>query len=789
MRRTHTNMAFALLLAAAYAILASPANATFTVLRSFSNVPADGAYPVGAQLLSGGSLYGFTQYGANGFGSFYKQTTAGAVSTIINFDGTGANVSQPNSGPVTGAIANTFYATCVQGGAHGLGMVFSITTGGTVTSLHDFAGGAADGNSPFAGVTFATDGKLYGVANGGGANNQGVLFSLNPDGTGYAVLHHFNNAAEGEYPATALCEGPDNELYGALYYAHATNGGCIYRCDLGGGNFTVIHGFSNGDATGYFPFSDLRRGPGGSTKLYGTNLSGGANGLGAIYSIDTANGAVALVASFDGYNGALPGPAYASSPQFRMTAAASGTLMYGITMNGGPSGYGTIYKLDTATNTLSLVAGLTQQTGCASPTPLTLSGTSLYGGSYFGGIAAGVNVAGHTDGWGSSFSCTTTGTLKLTHSWFIRDGYNPVSGPTAPISGYMYGTCYNGGLYNWGAIFKISSTTGAYSIIHHLNNYLGEGAYPQAGLFKAGDGAMYGTTTQGGSFGNGTVFKITTAGALTILHHFRGNLEGSVPYQKLVQGAGTDKALYGCLYQGGPSGFGSVFKIDTAGKSFQVLHYFSGADGTNPGNQLTVEPDASGNTKALYGGCQYGGVNNSGTIFKITQNPVAFTKLVDLAAATGSHIYYGGQMPLLNGKLYGTTWDGGTKNNGVIFSIVPIDPASYKVLHNFDNTNWSGAEGYGPVDGIGPIPSGTSDTVFMGQEYGGGKWGSGTMFEYHEDTDGYQVLHHFGGTANGGDPAHPVGCIYDPATGLIFGISNAGGAQNGGAVYSQTTSP
>lgn len=140
-----------LLCALLIALSVSPARAIFYNMRSFTTAYADGAYPVGAQALSGGYLYGFTQQGTTGYGSFYKQTVAGAVTTLNNFTGVAPNVYYPNAGPVVGASPSTMYATCMYGGTGGIGMVFSISTGGVVTDLHSFTGGTTDGSTPYGG--------------------------------------------------------------------------------------------------------------------------------------------------------------------------------------------------------------------------------------------------------------------------------------------------------------------------------------------------------------------------------------------------------------------------------------------------------------------------------------------------------------------------------------------------------------------------------------------------------------------------------------------------------------
>ena len=139
---------------------------------------------------------------------------------------------------------------------------------------------------------------------------------------------------------------------------------------------------------------------------------------------------------------------------------------------------------------------------------------------------------------------------------------------------------------------------------------------PESELVQASDGNFYGTTSQVGLNGLGTVFKITPAGTLTTLNNFtQGGSTGSSPYGGLVQG--TDGNLYGTTFAGGTSsncsgGCGIVFKITLSG-TLTVLHNFNGADGSNPEAKLLQASDGN-----FYGTTFGGGANGLGTVFKIT---------------------------------------------------------------------------------------------------------------------------------------------------------------------------
>jgi len=142
-----------------------------------------------------------------------------------------------------------------------------------------------------------------------------------------------------------------------------------------------------------------------------------------------------------------------------------------------------------------------------------------------------------------------------------------------------------------------------------------DGEGPDAGLIHAADGDFYGTTSGGGTNGQGTVFRITSEGTLTTLHSFSGP-DGSQPYAGLIQS--SDGNLYGTTEQGGglgckgSGGCGTVFKV-TPGGTVSTLYSFSGQDGSYPYAGLIQATDGN-----LYGTTSAGGANNKGTVFRLS---------------------------------------------------------------------------------------------------------------------------------------------------------------------------
>jgi uncharacterized repeat protein (TIGR03803 family) len=191
----------------------------------------DGWRPYGLIQGTDGNLYGITSSaGTNGYGTFFAITTAGALTSLYNFcaQQNCSDGASPLGTPVQ-ASDGTFYGTTTGGGANGYGTIFRITSGGTLTTLYSFD--KTDGETPWAGLVQGSDGNFYGTTSSGGTNGYGTIFSITSAGT-LTTLHNFNRT-DGADPNGALMQGADGNFYGVTQRGGTHNKGTVFSLSMG----------------------------------------------------------------------------------------------------------------------------------------------------------------------------------------------------------------------------------------------------------------------------------------------------------------------------------------------------------------------------------------------------------------------------------------------------------------------------------------------------------------------------------------------------------------------------
>jgi uncharacterized repeat protein (TIGR03803 family) len=370
-----------------------------------------------------------------------------------------------------------------------------------------------DGLNPNAGLTLAGD-TLYGVAQGGGTNGSGTIYSLKTDGSAFAVLHTFS--------ATSL-------------------------------NSTNMDTAISTNADGTTPGPQTRLILAGDT-LYGTAHAGGTNGHGTIFSINTNGNAFNLVHTFGGEDGQGP-----------VGVLLSGNTLYGNTTIGTSNFNGTIYSVNVDGSDFKVLHTFsaspspnTNWDGARSQSGLVLGGDTLYGTANLGGA----------NNQGTLFSIKTNGNDFTVLHTFAQDVYNPAistytnwdgANPYAGltlIGNTLYGTAMKGGLNGFGTVFSLDTLGNNYTVLYAFAGDA-DGWFPAAGLLASGN-TLFGAVSRGGNSDFGALFSISHNGlGYTQWQGFSGP-DGRAPDSNLLLSGST---LYGTTSAGGGFSDGEIFSL------------------------------------------------------------------------------------------------------------------------------------------------------------------------------------------------------------------------------------
>jgi len=351
-------------------------------------------------------------------------------------------------------------------------------------------------------------------------------------------------------------------------------------------------------------------------NLFGTTYAGGVNDDGTVFeiaktSVGYANTATTLV-SFDDANGA--------NPWDGLILDNNGNL-FGTTESGGAYSGGTAFEIiDTPSGYASVPTtlvsfngtGVGPRAGLLTDANGDLFGTTTHGAwyqmYYIGGAVFEIAKTG------TGYASTPTALV----GFYGSDGSNPCGGLIADASGNLFGTT---SYPNGGTVFELAKTTAGYALTPTTLATFGlpNGKWPMGSLVADACGNLFGTTSGGGAYNDGTVFEIARtasgyASTVTTLVSFNG-ANGSSPQGSLIVDANGN--LFGTTAAGGTYNDGTVFEIARTGSVYAsiptVLVSFDGTDGNFPNASLIA--DAAGN---LYGTTSTGGTTDHGTVFEIT---------------------------------------------------------------------------------------------------------------------------------------------------------------------------
>jgi hypothetical protein len=625
---------------------------------------------------------------------------------------------------ITTGTFNTFQASA--------GLV-SINTNGTAGLFHDFH--VTDATT-CNGVIEGPGGKLFGTTALGGVNHNGTVFSADADGNNFKVIY---SAAVNEHINQSMpAFGPDGKLYiiieknlyriqpdgsaavlltvmpvfsankvvidsvGWIYNNGSTqNDYILYKIKIDGTGFSIIHTFKEPEGT-FTTDQTLCLTPTG--RLYGIGNMSGADYSGNLFSLRTDGTDFVIHKIFDHSSyGASPityGAVSYSSGKIFLATRSGGT--------GGNNGFGRIFSFDTLTSILTPIYDFTGYEFTPASHPILSGGrlTGFFEGGLFTVNLDGTNFQHMISNWSNRELLVASGSNKIFYTanpgafkngfllqtaapglsainihdfGNVPDGYSP-EGTTKGADGRLYGIARDGGTIGGGTLFTLKQEGGGFQRLHDFTG--ADGQVPVGRLLYATDGRLYGICSKSGAGGlnnDDLLFGMDINGNnYTVLHVFPYGVEGNV-VPALMEGPG------GQIFGSTTETVSKIFRINKNGTGFTVLKTFdpSGAEGRDPREALVY----SGGY--VYGVCAVGGsgANAQGTLFRVHENGTNFSVLHTFTfGGSEGYLSPAGIMTASNGKLYGTTWFGGTNGSGTVFTFNPIS-LNFQTIYNFDNNS------------------------------------------------------------------------------------------------------
>ena len=597
----------------------------FETIHGFGGTLSEGHTSAYLTESSNGWLYGMTLYGGgtNSGGTIFRLQKDGSdFSVVYSF-----NFYPISHGPLVAASDGQLFGSST-GGEFGEGSIYRVGSASGLTVIY-----ASPSNSILSPhLAFeGSDGLLYGTGYiRSGTNTAGAVFSIGKDGSQLVVLKTFSSYPDPGAELVGLAEGLDGYLYGCTR-------GAVFRIDKAGQNFSILHEFAD-DGKGSNPASGVVAS--GDGNLYGTTTAGAGpsygSGNGVVYTLRPDGSNYQVLHRFDKTGGDESAP---------KRIIPVGDTLYGITTTGGSASInGSVFVMKHDGTEYRRIVALTNIT---TPTAIVWGGDGyLYGTATYGGGA---------DSRGAVFKAgTNEADLQILHAFrSAGDGAYPETLMLGSDQ-RLYGTAYFG--QGGGTVFRLERDGTQFTVLRTINEVilwirLFEGmdgnlyGASYQGVFKlskdgqqfevmqrgvrisallhGGDEKLYGTTFEGGAFGRGTVFRMTTAGTdYRLLHSFAN----SSYRHRLIEG--SDGVLYGSTYSGGVSNSATVFRIRKDGSGYRIVREVFPANRGPRGVVDLVE----GSDGALYVATEYGGLMNLGTICRLLAPP----EIIELARTSGN---------------------------------------------------------------------------------------------------------------------------------------------------------
>ena len=595
--------------------------------------------------------------------------------------------------------------------------------------------------------------ELWGVTSIGGTPNKGCIFKTDINGNNQQVVYEFPYLSPWDAKYTQVVEAPSGKLYFVASHG-GTYDGVIMEFDPITGVLDTAYNFQ--------PSPDCRNPYGkmllaSNGKFYGLTYAGGSPSNiepGGIYEFDPATRTYAFKISLHYTD------AYRSYSSF-VEEPGTGKL-YSTTYYGGNTQKGSIIEYDFNSNTFVTKVFFDGTGTGAFPVGELFRASN---GKYYGMTTeGGLNNKGIIYEYDNA-SNTLTNKMDFDS---ITNGSRPYGGFVEPVPGILYGLASTGGSLQYGVAFKYNINTSTYTKIHEFD-FSVKGYFPYGTLLKATDGFLYGNNYSGPyTYSSGTLFKIDTSNdSLTTIFTFNSKTTGTSSSGSLMQA--SNGKIYGLTSGGTEYLHGGLYSFDPATSAFSLkCKFYSSPKGSNPTSGLIQGTDG-----LLYGLANQGGFSNTGAIYSINPFSHDFNTLFSFDLEYGNTTGRWPQGRLCqasnNGKLYGVCSNGGSANNGTIFSFDLTSDYFHMVHECFNN-----------IDGTHPRWNMTE--AGNGKLYGVMQASSplgGVVYEVDPASDNYQQRQDF--TAISG--MTPNGGLIKTSSGRLFGVSVLVGASDSGAVY------
>lgn len=517
---------------------------TYTKKFDFNNTTS-GNMPMGNLMqASNGKLYGMTQYGGlNNLGTLFEFDVTTSTFTKLR-DFTSSTGGRPQGSLIE--ESGKLYGLNSSSGPSSWGTLFEYNIATTSYSVRANFNNGANGGSPMGTLLKATNGKLYGLTNGGGTANNGVIFEFDMTTNTFVKKMDLGVLTTGTKPYGSFMQSSNGKLYAMTFFGGKNNAGAIFEYNFTANTASIVVHLG-GDAR--TPRGALMHAS--NNKLYGMTATGGANNLGVIYEYDHVTNT---------YNKKFDLTTATGTGPYGSLIEASNGKFYGFGRSGGVNNMGTIMEYDVITNTcVSRYDFAMNASGCVPMgSPMQAANGKIYGltvswGANSGGVLFEFDIA------------TNTYSKKIDFSSAV--GQYPYGSLIEVSPGILYGMTQSGGANNLGTIFEYNYTTNTHT--KKFDFTTSTGSNPQGSLIKASNGKLYGLTYQGGTANGGTIFEYDHTTSTFVKKFDLATMgTGASPTGSLFQS--VNGKLYGHTFGGGLGFFldgigisgGTIFEYD-----------------------------------------------------------------------------------------------------------------------------------------------------------------------------------------------------------------------------------